>query len=379
MKRRLASLLMLGAATLACAMPGARAAEFMANNFLDQNHPFSVHNYTEWAENVKKATNGAITFKVFLGGSLVPARSTIQGVRDGLAHVAYHAGTYTPSELPLNNVVADLALVTSDIYVSMAASTEQAFVNPKLQAEYRKVGLIYGGGYSTSPYLLLCNKKIETLADLKGKRIRMPGSLWDRWAVALGAISVNVPSSEIYTGIERGTLDCGANPLESLQSRSYWDVAKFVPDLPLGVYYSGPMWAYNPQFWKGLTPEQRRTIFDTTARAMVRSSIAYINNTRATEKAMVAKNVQMVKPAADLKAASDAFIQKDSADLGKIAQEKLKVAPADAEQLIAEYKALVVKWEKLLAGVDPLDEEKLTRLIKTEIFDKLDTKTYGTN
>lgn len=379
MKRRLAQGLMLGAAALAIAATPVRAAEYMANNFLDQNHPFSVHNYTEWAENVKKATNGAVTFKVFLGGSLVPARSTIQGVRDGLAHVAYHAGTYTPSELPLNNVVADLALVTSDIYVSMAASTEQAFVNAKLQGEYKKVGMVYGGGYSTSPYLLLCNKKIETLADLKGKRVRMPGSLWDRWAVALGAISVNVPSSEIYTGIERGTLDCGANPLESLQSRSYWDVAKFVPDLPLGVYYSGPMWAYNPQFWKGLTPEQRRTIFDITARAMVRSSIAYINNTNATEKAMVAKNVQLVKPAADLKAASDAFIVKDSGELAKVAQEKLKVAAADADQLIAEYKSLVAKWEKLLAGVNPLDEEKLTQIIKVEIFDKLDVKTYGTN
>ena len=366
-------------AALLAASPMAGAAEYMANNFLDQNHPFSVHNYTEWAENVKKATNGAVTFKVFLGGSLIPARSTIQGVRDGLAQVAYHAGTYTPSELPLNNVVADLALVTSDIYVSMGASTEQAFQNAKLQAEYRKNGLIYGGGYSTSPYLLLCNKKIESLADLKGKRLRMPGSLWDRWAVSLGAISVNVPSSEIYTGIERGTLDCGVNPLESLQSRSWWDVAKFVVDLPLGPYYSGPMWAYNPGFWKGLSPEQRRAIFDVTARAMVRSSIAYMNNTTSTEKAMGAKNVQMVKPKPDLQAASDAFITKDSADLGKLAQEKLKVNPADAEQLITEYKALVAKWEKLLAGVNPLDEEKLTAIFKAEIFDKLDTKTYGTN
>lgn len=367
------------AALLAAAPAPGRAAEFMANNFLDQNHPFSVHNYTEWAENVKKATNGAITFKVFLGGSLVPARSTMQGVRDGLAHVAYHAGTYTPSELPLNNIVADLALVTSDIYVSMAASTEQVFVNPKLLGEYRRNGLIYGGGYSTSPYLLLCNKKIESLADIKGKRLRMPGSLWDRWAVSVGAISVNVPSSEIFTGLERGTLDCGVNPLESLQSRSWWDVAKFVIDLPLGPYFSGPMWAYNPQFWRGITPEQRRTLFDHAARAMVRSSIAYINNTSSTEKAMGAKNVQMVKPKDDLIAASNAFIAADQTQLGKVAQEKLKINPADAEQIIAEYKALVAKWEKLLAGVNPLDEEKITQLLKAEIFDRVDVRTYGLN
>jgi len=29
------------------AIPAARAAEYLANNFLDQTHPFSVHDYTE--------------------------------------------------------------------------------------------------------------------------------------------------------------------------------------------------------------------------------------------------------------------------------------------------------------------------------------------
>ena len=182
------------AAVVATAAVPATAAEYIANNFLDQNHPFSMFNYTEWAKDVAKASNGDITFKVFLGGSLVPARSTLPGIRDGLATVAYHAGTYTPSELPITNVLADMSIYNSDIYVTLAASTEVSFQNPAIQAEYKKVGVVYGGGYSTSPYLLLCRTKISSLAELKGKRLRMPGSLWDRWAVQLGAVSVNVPS-----------------------------------------------------------------------------------------------------------------------------------------------------------------------------------------
>ncbi|MCK6449753.1 MAG: C4-dicarboxylate TRAP transporter substrate-binding protein [Alphaproteobacteria bacterium] len=366
------------AVTFAWAAQPAGAAEYIANNFLDANHPFSAVNYTEWAGNVKKATKGEITFKVFLGGSLVPARSTLPGVKDGLAHVAYHAGTYTPSELPLTNVLADLSLLTSDIYVSMAATTEMGFFNPKLQAEWNKVGVVYGGGYSTAPYLLLCNKKISSLTEIKSKRLRMPGGLWDRWAVHVGAIAVNVPSSEIFTGLERGTLDCGANPLESLESRSYWDVAKYVIELPIGVYYAGPMWAYNIPFWKSLKPEQRATLLDVTARSMVRSSIAYLDNTARAEKAMGAKGVQWVKPAADLLAANKDFVAKDAQALGKMAQEKLKVNPADSEAIIAEYKNLVTKWEKAFAGVNPRDEERLYSVLKTGIFAKIDPKTYGT-
>jgi len=368
----------LATAMAAMAVP-ATSAEYIANNFLDQNHPFSVYNYTEWAKDVAKASNNQITFKVFLGGSLVPARSTLPGIRDGLATVAYHAGTYTPSELPITNVLADMSLYNSDIYVTLAASTEVSFNNPAIQAEYKKVGVVYGGGYSTSPYLLLCRTKIESLADLKGKRLRMPGSLWDRWAVALGAVSVNVPSSEIFTGLERGTLDCGVNPLESLKSRSWWDVSKFVLDLPLGVYFSGPMWGYNPGFWKGLKPEQRAMLLDTAARASARSSIAYLKNTIDTEKEMGGKGVQMVKPSADLVAASNKFIEADAKELGKMSQQKFKVDLAVAEGVINEYKAAVAKWEKLFAGVDPLDEQKRYEILKKELFDKVDVKTYGLN
>jgi len=368
----------LAAGMAAMAVP-AMSAEYIANNFLDQNHPFSVYNYTEWAKDVAKASNNQITFKVFLGGSLVPARSTLPGIRDGLATVAYHAGTYTPSELPITNVLADMSLYNSDIYVTLAASTEVSFNNPAIQAEYKKVGVVYGGGYSTSPYLLLCRTKIESLADLKGKRLRMPGSLWDRWAVALGAVSVNVPSSEIFTGLERGTLDCGVNPLESLKSRSWWDVSKFVLDLPLGVYFSGPMWGYNPGFWKGLKPEQRAMLLDTAARASARSSIAYLKNTIDTEKEMGGKGVQMVKPSADLVAASNKFIEADAKELGKMSQQKFKVDLAVAEGVINEYKAAVAKWEKLFAGVDPMDEQKRYEILKKELFDKVDVKTYGLN
>lgn len=368
----------LAAAMATVAIP-ATAAEYIANNFLDQNHPFSVYNYTEWAKDVAKASNGAITFKVFLGGSLVPARSTLPGIRDGLATVAYHAGTYTPSELPITNVLADMSLYNSDIYVTLAASTEVSFNNKAIQAEYKKVGVVYGGGYSTSPYLLLCRTKIESLADLKGKRLRMPGSLWDRWAVSLGAVSVNVPSSEIFTGLERGTLDCGVNPLESLKSRSWWDVSKYVLDLPLGVYLSGPMWGYNPGFWKGLKPEQRAMLLDNSARASVRSSIAYLKNTVDTEKEMGAKGVTMLKPTADLKAASDKFIAADAKELGKISQQKFKVDLAVAEGVINEYKAAVAKWEKLFAGVDPMDEQKRYEILKKELFGKVDVNTYGLN
>jgi TRAP-type C4-dicarboxylate transport system substrate-binding protein len=52
-------------------------------------------------------------------------------------------------------------------------------------------------GISTAPYVLLTTKPIIDIADMQGVKLRIGGSVWDRWAVRLGAEPVNVPSSEM--------------------------------------------------------------------------------------------------------------------------------------------------------------------------------------
>ena len=54
-----------------------------------------------------------------------------------------------------------------------------------------------------------CRKPVRTLADLKGLRVRVgghDGKVWER----LGVILQNVPGGEIYTALEKGSLDCAA-------------------------------------------------------------------------------------------------------------------------------------------------------------------------
>ena len=62
-----------------------------------------------------------------------------------------------------------------------------------------------------------------------------------------------------------------------------------------------------------------------------------------------------------------------------MSQQKFKVDLAVAEGVINDYKASVAKWEKLFAGVDPMDEQKRYEILKKELFDKVDVKTYGLN
>jgi TRAP-type C4-dicarboxylate transport system substrate-binding protein len=365
------------AAFAASAAP-AQAETFSANNFLDAGHPFSVENYTNFAESVKKRTDGDITFDVFLGGVLLGGRASLSGTADGVAQVAYHAGTYTPSDLPLTNIISDLAFLTDNFYALAAASTIMSFTHPALIEEYKKNGVVFGGGYGTPIYYLICNKPIHTAEDLVGKRIRMPGGVWDRWATEMGAVSVNVPSSEIYTGLDRGTLDCGVNPLDSLLSRSYWDVAKYVPMIPLGSYYSGPMWAYNIQFWKDRTDQQRAILLEEAGKAFIRSAIVYLDNSeKAIEQGKAEHGMEFITVDDALMKKHVDFVAKDSAAVVEIAQEQYGVSKELAVDLIETFKKTVAEWEKKLEGVDMNDQEKLTELFVNEIYMKVDPATYG--
>lgn len=359
--------------------PQAGAETFSANNFLDASHPFSVENYTVWAEKVAERTGGEVEFDVFLGGVLLGGRASLSGTADGVAQVAYHAGTYTPAELPITNIISELAFLTDNFYALAAASTIMSFTHPALLEEYKKNGVVFGGGYGTPIYYLICNTPIRDAADLQGKRIRMPGGIWDRWATEMGAISVNVPSSEIYTGLDRGTLDCGVNPLDSLLSRSYWDVAKYVPLIPLGSYYSGPMWAYNIEFWQSRTDEQRQILLEEAAKAWVQSAVLYLQNTQEAQELGVSEHgMEFIEVDAALMDKHNAFVESDSANLVALAQEQYGVSEELAVDLIDTFKGLVAEWEEKLEGVDYSDEEALTELF-LELYQSVDASSYGMN
>lgn len=358
----------------------AQAETFSANNFLDASHPFSVENYTNFAERVKERTDGEISFDVFLGGVLLGGRASLSGTGDGVAQVAYHAGTYTPSDLPITNLISELAFLTDNFYALAAASTIMSFTHPALIEEYKKNGVVFGGGYGTPIYYLICNKPIRNAADLEGKRLRMPGGIWDRWASAMGAVSVNVPSSEIYTGLDRGTLDCGVNPLDSLLSRSYWDVAKYVPMIPLGSYYSGPMWAYNTEFWQNRTDEQRAILLEEAGAAFIRSALMYLDNSqKAVDQGEAEHGMEFIQVDPALMAKHVNFVESDSAALVTLAQEQYGVSEELAVDLIDTFKSIVAEWEKKLEGVEMTDKETLTRLFVEDIYKKVDVSTFGMN
>lgn len=355
----------------------AGAVEFNVSNWLPESAALVKNGYIEWAKELEVRSNGDLKANVFTGSVLLPPAAHLSGIRDGVADIGYHAGTYTPADLPLDNVLAQVAISYSDHYVAALAFTDLNMNAADLQAEWDSHNIVFGGGYATIPYRLFCTTPVITLADIKGKKMRMTGSVHSDWAKSVGAVPVNVPSSEMYSGLEKGQLDCASNTIEQLKTSSLWDVSKHTSMVELGIYYAGYEYGINKDFWGSLTPDQRRVMFDSFSLAIARTMIGYTAAGVAVEAEAEAKGVTLHQPAEDL--------AKSISDYKNIAREtaitigKEKFSVEDPEDLIARFEASIAKWEGLLEGVDRSDEVALAALIKAEIYDKIDVASYGVN
>ena len=144
------------------------ATELTASVWFPDSQPLTKFGYLEWAKKVAEVSKGDLKIKVFTGTSLLTPNAHLSGLRDGVADITYHAGTYTPADLPEDNVLAILGIGMSDPIATTFAVADFYLNDPDMRALWKKQGIVFMGAYASVPYNLICRRKVETLADLKG-------------------------------------------------------------------------------------------------------------------------------------------------------------------------------------------------------------------
>lgn len=362
--------LAVGALVLPVVASSAHAAtSFIANSFYDQQHPHSRYGYIEWAEMVKELSKGELQPEVYTGTVLLAPRANLQGIQDNVVQVAHHAAIYTPSEMPVANAVQELGFNYDDPLIGILAVTDFSLNNPTQLAEWEELDIVYLGAYNTPSYVLFCREPVRNLEELRGKRIRTAGSTVSAWVEQAGGTPVNVPSSEMYSGLDRGSLDCASNAANDLIDRSLWEVAEHTTLLPTGMYWSGPQWGFNSGFWASLNDEERDVFKEATAKAMTRMIVQYLGASEAALEEAASHGNNIYEPEKDLMASVEAFRNEALANVYDKARDEYGVE--DPEALIDDFIATYEKWDALISEIDREDEEALAELAMQEIYNKL--------
>jgi TRAP-type C4-dicarboxylate transport system substrate-binding protein len=366
---------LLSAASLIAFSSAAYAETYQATTWLEPSHILTKDAYVPYLADIKTATNGAVDFELYTSGALVPAKTTLTGVGDGVAQLGLVAASYTPSELPLSGMINDLAFISADPMAAALAFTELAMTNQRLVDEYMAHNTVTLGAYSTPSYLFACTTEIKSVADLNGKKIRTNGTAQNEWMSSLGAVPVSVPSPDIYSGLERGSIDCTLGDATNLENGpKFGEVTKSVTLLDQGTAL-GISYVYNQDFWKAIGPEARRQILDVTAKAVALKQISYEGAVKDSMDKTKARGTTINEPDQSLIDALAAFRQTVIETFPKRTEADRGVA--DPTELATEFLALQEKWKTLIAGVDRTNVDAVAELINSEIYAKVDENTYG--
>ncbi|MFC1885879.1 C4-dicarboxylate TRAP transporter substrate-binding protein [Thermodesulfobacteriota bacterium] len=367
---------MVAVALVMAATPAlVKAKNYQASVWLSLSSQVAVEGYVNFAKSLKKASNGEVNFEVHVGGVLLPAKETLQGVGRGVAALGEITAAYIPADLPVNNVLGDLGFTATDSFVSAFTLTDVRINNAKITEEWNKHNIVYGGTFSTSTYHFQTMKPIRRLADAKGLKIRASVGAQVEFLKSIGAVPVSVPGSDIYSGLERGSIDGTLLANDALFGLKTVEVVKFVTMLPMGAFYDGATWGFNKDFWGKLSNKNRRIVLDELAKTVVRTQMALASDDTKAVAESNRRKIEWIKPAADLTEALNVFMKNFIATLPAKSMKKRKIP--DPSDLIQDYLATEAKWKKLLKGVDRNDEAALIAIVKREIFDKVDEKTYG--
>ncbi|MDI4666984.1 TRAP transporter substrate-binding protein [Xanthobacter autotrophicus] len=206
----------------------AQGAEFSykyANN-LPITHPMNVR-AGEMADKIRAETQGRVEIKVFPSSQLGGDTDMLSQLRSGGIEF------FTLSPLILSTLVPNASVSGIGFAFPDYASVWKAMdgeLGTYVRGQIAKAGIvamdkIWDNGFRQ---ITTSTRPIETAADLKGLKIRVPVSpLWTSMFKAFESAPASLNFAEVYTALQTRTVDAQENPLAIIATAKLYEVQKY--------------------------------------------------------------------------------------------------------------------------------------------------------
>ncbi|MGF1534670.1 MAG: TRAP transporter substrate-binding protein [Bernardetiaceae bacterium] len=169
------------------------------------NFPVLGEGVVRFAKNVERMSSGRLKIKVYGAGERIPALELFDAVSNGAIEMGHGAPYYWAGKMPACQFFAAIPF-------GMNAQQMKAWIKnggglELWQDLYAKFGVVpFLGGNTGVQMGGWFNKEINTIDDLRGIKMRIPG-LGGKVLTKAGGSAVTVAGGEIYTNLERGVID----------------------------------------------------------------------------------------------------------------------------------------------------------------------------
>ena len=169
------------------------------------NFPVFQEGVEHFAEDVRTMSDGRLNISVFAGGELVPSLQTFDAVSQGTVEMGHGAAYYWAGKIPAGQFLSAVPFgmgakgMNSWLYSGGGIELWHELYEPfdLVAFPMGNTGVQMGGWF---------RKRIDSVDDLKGLKMRIPG-LGGKVLAKAGGTPVLLAGGEIYTALERGTID----------------------------------------------------------------------------------------------------------------------------------------------------------------------------
>ncbi len=313
---------------------GATSAKELTLRIADQfplTHFASKTGSQAFMKRVGKLSNGQIKFKHFPAQQLAKASGLLDAVKNRVADIAMVGVVYVSDRMPLSGAVM-LPGLFNDVVQGSRAYTKLAN-NELLETEFLRNGVrpLWVSLAPTYQIQLTGKNRVNSLADLKGKKLRTAGAIMELTAKSLGAIPVTIGPSDFYLALQRGTVDGAIYTVPGWRAYSLQEVLQSsTTNAGLGTVAFATL--INEKVWQGLSSKEQAILRQ--AGEETGAAAAAIFN-----KVVAKSNKKMAEAGKDIYALSPAVLAEMNTRLSAV-----------ADTWLAQMKSRNLPGDKILAA-----------------------------
>jgi TRAP-type mannitol/chloroaromatic compound transport system substrate-binding protein len=267
-----------------------------------------------FAKHVKEMSGGKFEISVHAAGEIVPTPGLVDAVQNGTVEMGHTAPYYYFGK---DETFALGCAIPFGLNSRQMTAWQYEGNGLKLMREfYRNYNMIsFPMGNTGAQMGGWFRKEIKSIKDIKGLKFRI-GGFAGRVIERLGGVPQNIPGGEIYTALEKGTIDAAewVGPYDDLKL-GFYKVAK-------NYHYPG-WWEGGPQLdlfintkaYDTLTPEYKAIIENAAAYAHTDMQAKYDARNPAALKQLVGSGAKLVAFPKDVMEASFKTSQEVYAEL----------------------------------------------------------------
>jgi tripartite ATP-independent transporter DctP family solute receptor len=237
--------------------------------------------WTVFKESMEKSAPGEFDVQINLNASLFKQGTEPAAMARGNLELS------TVSAFDIAKLVPEFSIFTAGYVVRDPVQLQNIFNGPigaelfKTVSEKMEITPLATAYLGTRQVNLRDARTVRTPADLKGVKLRMPGSKeWLFLGDALGATATPLAFGEVYMGLKTGTIDGQDNPLPTLRAAKFFEVTKQI--ILTGHLVDGIFIAISNQSYNAMNPAQKQKVL-----AAAQAAAAYNNENRLREEAQL--------------------------------------------------------------------------------------------